>query len=140
MKHVKYLSLLLLAGLLHSCGTYTADKTYRPDVTQLQINMNDLKCVGETTVEVDYRTYLGFIRVIDEVNGQVYDSTNKRSTVLKGCGSLSNSPLKRAMHKVLEENPGAHYFQVVNTKKEKQNLFLGTTNKVKATVRAYKFK
>lgn len=141
MKHIRYILILACAAILQSCGTYTADKAYNPDVRHLKIRMSDMVCVGETTVEVTYRTYLGFIKVIDTVNGQEYDSTNKHSTVLAGTkGHLRCSSLRKALHKVLEEHPDAEYFQVAGVSKEKQKLFLSTSSKVKATIRVYKFK
>ena len=139
MKFVKYLMLVGFAALMASCASVKRTSTFAPSSSVLQIEMQDLKCVGETEVSVSYRTYLGFIRKIDTVNGAAYDPTNKTFTTLDGINTQMNSPLNRAYAKVVNQYPEARYFQIVSFKKKSDRLFLATESKCTAIIRAYKF-
>ncbi len=142
MKFSKYLLTLGIAALCCSCSV-TKNRTYAPATSQFNIQMNDLRYLGETEISVDYRTYLGFIRVIDRLNGESWDGTEIRRTDLKNGGSLTGGlygRLDRAAFKVLEKYPEADYFVVVNQSKHKTRLFLGAEVTETAKVRAYAFK
>lgn len=139
MKFVKYIMLVGFAALMASCASVKRTSTFAPSSSVLQIEMQDLKCVGETEVSVSYRTYLGFIRKVDKVNGATYNPTNKTFTTLDGINTKQNSPLSRAYAKVVEQYPDARYFQIVSFTKKSDRLFLGTESECTATVRAYKF-
>lgn len=139
MRYLKYLMFVVMVGALQACGTYQLDKTYNPSESQLK-KLDHMQQVGETTVEVDYRTYLYFIRTIDKVNGVAYDRTNKRHAVLKGLRGVRRPLYHKVLGKVLDENPGATYFRVVREERVTDRLFLGSISKLKLTVRAYKSK
>lgn len=142
MKFSKYLLGLGLTVLCCSCSV-TKNRTYAPATSQLNIQMDDLRYLGETEISVDYRTYLGFIRVIDKLNGEDYDGAEIRLTDLKNGGSLTDGlygRLDRAAFKVLETYPEADYFVVVNQSKHKTRLFMGAEVTETAKVRAYAFK
>lgn len=139
MRYLKYLMFVVMVGALQACGTYQLDKTYNPSESQLK-KLDHMQQVGETTVEVDYRTYLYFIRTIDKVNGVAYDRTNKRHAVLKGLRGARRPLYHKVLGKVLAENPGATYFRVVREERVTDRLFLGSISKLKLTVRAYKSK
>lgn len=142
MKLCKYLLGLGLAALCCSCSV-TRNQTYAPATSQLNIQMSDLEYLGETEISVDYRTYLGFIRIIDKLNGTAYDGSEIKYTDLKNGDFLSSGlygRLDRAAFKVLEKFPDADYFVVVNQSKQKTRLFLGAEVSVTAKVRAYAFK
>ncbi len=136
-----YISFVLTIFLLSSCGTLTKSKTYAPGQVQLNIDMADLEYLGETKIDVTYRTYLGFIRVIDSVNGEVYDQTNIQEAKL--CSQIGSSlltgPINKATTKLIKKYPDATYFQPISQTKIKERLFLGSQVTVKALVKAYKF-
>lgn len=130
---------MLLA--LSSCGTLSKTNAFRPDDVQLNISMNDLIYLGQTEVSVSYRTYLGFIRTIDQVNGETYNSFDVQKTSFdKSMGSLLHGPILKATYKAINDYPEATYFQPVYKKIHKNRLFLGNEIVTTATIRAYKFK
>lgn len=137
---MRYLSVLIItvAALigLSGCGTVKSVKAYRPDEVRLELQMSDLKFLGETEVQISYRTYLGFITAIDEVNGEYYDGTNK--SVASIGGVYGN--LKKACYKVVEDYPTARYFQLVRKTKTSDRLFLGSHVTETAIIRAYEIK
>ncbi len=139
MRYVKYIVLASVMALMASCGTVRHQATYAPSRTVLQIEMQDMKYLGEVEVSVSYRTYLGLFRVIDKVNGEEYSSANKSLTNLDGINTSYIAPLNRAYGKVLKEYPEATYFQVVSYSKTSDRLFLSSDHECKAKVRAYKF-
>lgn len=142
MKTSKYI-LCALAVLFCTACSVTRNRAYTPTSAQLNIQMDDLEYLGQTEISVDYRTYLGFIRKIDRINGERYDGVEMRYTNING-GYLSAPKLygrlDRAAFKVTEEFSRANYFVVVSQEKHKTRLFLGSEVTVKATVKAYAFK
>lgn len=141
MKPYIYILGVVLAALLTSCSV-TRNRTYAPATSQLNIQMNDLEYLGETEISVEYRTYLGFIRVIDTINGVAYDGVEINRTSLKNGNPIDGlyGRLDRAACKVLEQFPTADYFVVVNQNQHRVRLFLGSEVTVKARVKAYAFK
>ena len=139
---VLYISLILALFTLSGCGTLTQSKVFAPNKVQLNLGMDDLEYLGDVRIDMTYRTYLGFIKVIDTVNDEVYDRTNSKEVCLYsqiGALPLSND-VNKAAYKVLEQYPDATYFQPVSLTKVKDRLFLGSKNRVEAVVKAYKFK
>jgi hypothetical protein len=135
---------LLFAVLLASCVTvtHTSKKaTFTPDKVELRINISDLKFLGESEITVSYHTYLGFISVIDSINGQPYDPTTVKKTNIEGLGLLNCSKIiNRALYKVVEEFPNATYYKVVYNRKVIDRLFLGREIKQTVKIHAYSFK
>ena len=140
MKYCKYLSVALLMLTLVGCGTSTNKRLYTADYTHFHILMNDLQFIGETEISITYSTYLGFISDIQTVNGEVYNSTKKKTVRLddRNIGSLGK--LDKAAYKVREQFPEARYYQVVSKQRVREKLFLGSNVTEKAVIRAYKFK
>jgi len=142
-KSIKYIiGFLLSAGLLSSCGTvvHTSRKaTFAPNKVELRINVSDLNYLGESELTLSYSKYLGIFSVLDSVNGTVYDPTNVKKTRIEGIRSCDHR-LQKALYKVVEEFPGAVYFQLVSNQKEVDRLFLGREVKQTVRVRAYSFK
>lgn len=139
---VLYISFILTLFVLSSCGTLTKSRTYAPGQVQLNIDMSDLDYLGESKIDVTYRTYLGFIRVIDTVNGEEYDRANIQEAKL--CSQIGSSllsgPLNKATSKLIKKFPDATYFQPISQTMTKERLFLGSQVSIKAVVKAYKFK
>ncbi len=121
----------------------TKNSSYNPDMTMLNLTMDDMEYLGETEISVEYRTYIGVIRVIDKVNGERYDSSNRETAVLSGGSRFSESPysvLSKAAPKVLKEYPDADYVVVASQTKHTVRLFLGSEVTMKAVVKAYSLK
>ena len=141
MNRIKYLIWVLVAVVCTSCSV-TRNRAYIPSTAQLNIEMSDLEYLGQTEISVDYRTYLGFISRIDQINGEPYDRVERQHANLNGYLSAPKlyNKLGRAASKVTEAVPDATYFIVVRQQKHKTRLFLGADVEVKATVKAYSFK
>ena len=143
MKLLKYIICAFAITLgLASCSV-TRYKAYAPNNTQLSLQMDDLEYLGESTISVEYRTYLGVIRVIDKINGVNYDGAEiKNFSIVNNCGMSSNllPALRRANFKLAEEYPAADYFIVTNQKRESQQLFIGSNIKTTAKIKAYSLK
>jgi hypothetical protein len=139
---VLYISLILALFTLSGCGTLTKSKVFAPNNVQLNLGMDDLEYLGEVKIDMTYRTYLGFIKVIDTVNDEEYDRTNSKEVCLYsqfGVYPLS-ADINKAAYKLVEKYPDATYFQPILLTKVKDRLFLGSKNKIEAVVKAYKFK
>ena len=135
----------LLCGLLALCCaacSVTRTRTYAPASTKLDLQMSDLNYIGQTEISVDFRTYLGFIRVTDALNGTPYDGREQLIARVGGDGTHQQlrGKLRRAAVKLLEEFPDADYFVVVKQIRHKNRLFLGAEITDKAVVKAYSFK
>ncbi len=137
--------LILLAAcamVFASCST-SRIAVSSPDVTQLNITMDDLEYLGESEISIEYRKYLGIFRYVDLINGEVND--RQETKTLK----IASDPLatfhfpdilNRAAYKLAEEYPTADYYRVVNTQKKANRLFLGGHYEVRAKVKAYRLK
>ena len=139
MRDYKYLMLVFLIATMTGCGTLTKEKNFSPNQVQLNIDLNNLDYLGETEIEVTYRTYFGIIKVMDTVNGEMYDATNSLVTTL-GNGTILSGNIKKAAYKAIQKYPDATYFQPVRKIRQVNRLFLGKEVSEKAIIRAYKFK
>ena len=112
-----------------------------PDFVKLDMNFDNMTPLGETTISIETRTYLGFITVLDKVNGADYDRRNQRIAMLKGDGlnlRLAGN-LRKALVKVLDEYPSADYYVVTSAKVETNQLFLGKEQTKSMTIKAYRY-
>lgn len=140
---IRLLFFSLVAVAFSGCGTLTKSSASAPSTLQLNLSMSDLEYLGESNIEASYRTYLGFIRVLDKVNGADYDRTNPKITLLSNSNTnkgFLNGVISKAAYKVLEDYPEAEYFQPVFKTKIKDRLFLGTNSTIKAVIKVYKYK
>ena len=131
---------------LSSCSV-VKHNTYTPDRVQLNLSMDNLEHLGDIEIGVHYSQYLGFIRVIDKINGVPYDGKVIHRANYIGCtgaanavSGCSNTILSRALYKVFNEYPEADYIVISNEKCEIARLFLGSEVTVSANVKAYKLK
>lgn len=130
----------MLMACLASCGTTSKSNSFAVG-TKLEMNMHDLVFLGESEISCEYDTYLGFIRSLRKVNGEDYIPGDKVKLNLSQNGlNLSGKGMEMAAAKLLQDYPEARYFQVVMKTKQTDVLFLGSTTKRVAKVRAYKFK
>ncbi len=139
MKFIKYIPILILVATFTSCGTLTKSKGYKVE-TSLQLHMDDLEYLGESEISCEYDTYLGFIRTLQKVNGETYVPGNTASLNIPSGVLFSNKGMRKAAAKLLTEFPTATYFQMVMETKSTDRMFLGSTTKRVAKIRAYKFK
>lgn len=140
MKLLKYIAICAIALIATSCGSVSKNVSYSYDTVRLEMSMSDLEYLGETEISVEYTSYLGIFTSIEKVNGEVYDPTHKRLLKLPSDGKIKSGKLQLAAYKLVELYPDAVYFQVVFETKDKDKLFLGSTNKERAKVRAYNIK
>jgi hypothetical protein len=111
-----------------------------PEV-RLNISLDDIEYLGESTISVSSRTYFRCIKRIDMVNGEVFDRYNHTATNM--IGNLDIKPqgeLAYAADKVLTDFPQADYFVPVSYKNEVANMFLGKLSTKTMVVKAYKYK
>jgi hypothetical protein len=138
---IKIAMSLLFATLFIGCVTVTRTSkrtTFTPDKVELRINISDLKFLGESEITTSYHTYLGFISVIDSINGQPYDPTIKRNTKIEGL--RASGKINKALYKVVEDFPDATYYKIVYDRKVVDKLFLGRDVKQTVRIHAYSFK
>ena len=141
MKKIYYITVVTAVLMLVSCGTLDRAKSFGPDDVRLNIGMDDLAYVGQVEVNVTYRTYLGFIRVIDQVNGEDYSSfAVKKADFNSHAGLALGGPIRKATYKAMETFPEAAYFLPVYKTVRKNRLFLGSETTTTAVIRAYKFR
>lgn len=140
MKPYKIIPVIALIMCLCSCGMLSKSEPFTVK-TNLEMKMSDLVFLGESEISCEYDTYLGFIRQLSKVNGETYQPGDKSKLTIHQRGLTFNSKgMKLASAKLLEEYPQACYFQIVLDTKTTDVLFLGSTTKRVARVRAYKFK
>ncbi|MBQ8367248.1 MAG: hypothetical protein IJX40_05875 [Alistipes sp.] len=141
MRFIKLFVILAVSVVgLASCSV-VSHNAYKPDAVQLNLSMDDLEKLGEVEISVEYRTYLGFIRAIDTINGIPYDGKVHRSVAVPSyLAGMVTAPLDRALYKVFEEYPDAEYLVISNATRQKEVLFLGGESVAKAKVKVYKFK
>ena len=69
--------LLFIAVIGTSCvSQHNVERNYselRPDMVRLYMTMDDYQYLGDVTIDIEYKTYLGIFRKILTVNGQPYD-------------------------------------------------------------------
>lgn len=147
MMRTKYLLIglvsMALLGLTSCRGVYQYNNVRTMDMSptevRLDLQLDDFELLGETSITVDTRTYLGIFRKIDSINGEEYNFREVRKVKLVGWNHIDLSPtLKKAAYKIVEEYPDADYYVPVYKKREIERLFLGRYQKETAVIKAYK--
>jgi len=133
------LSFSSCSGLRQVSGVQST--SFAPDCVRVEANISDYTQLGETTVSIEYREYLGFINKIDKVNGEYYNFRDVKIVELEGETNIKlNGDIKMALYKVVEEYPNADYYVPVMKKSEVERMFLGKFVKESVTIKAYKLK
>jgi hypothetical protein len=115
--------------------------SFVPDYVRVDANINDYEQLGETTVTVESREYLGFISKIDRVNGIDYNFRDVKIVELEGNTNIKlNGNIKKALYKVIDEYPNADYYVPVVKKTEIEKMFLGKYKKESVVIKAYSLK
>ena len=140
MKIGKIIMMVVAVVCLTACGTTKSSSPYTVG-SRLEIRMSDLQYLGESNIECEYDTYLGFIRHIVSVNGEAYLPGNDVTVNLpKSLLDFNSKAMNLAAAKLLKDYPEATYFMVVMDTKDTDVAFLGSSTRRTAKVRAYKFK
>lgn len=127
------------SGLRKTTGVQTA--SFVPNVVRVESNIRDYVQLGETTVDVEYRTYFGLFTTIDKVNGEDYNFREVKYTMLEGKTNIRlGGRISKALYKAVEEYPSADYYVPVVMQTEVQRLFLGAYKKESVVIKAYKLK
>lgn len=130
------LSFSSCSGLQQMSGVQSA--SFVPDYVRVDANINDYAQLGETTVTIESRRYLGFINKLDKVNGEDYDFRDVKVIELEGETNINlRGDIKKALYKVVEEYPNADYYVPVMKKTEIERMFLGRYVKESVTLKAY---
>lgn len=103
------LSFSSCSGLRQVSGVQST--SFTPDYVRVDANINDYVQLGETTVTVESREYLGFINKIDKINDEDYNFRDVKIVELEGKTNIKlNGDIKMALYKVVEEYPEADYY------------------------------
>lgn len=140
MKLLKYILMIAVAIAVTSCGTVSKNRSYSFNEVRLEMGMNDLQYLGEEEISVEYTQYLGVIKSVDKINGVAYNPVDRKELTMPRSCNFRNHMLDKAAYKLVEKFPEAVYFQIVFETKNVDKLFLGSTHKESARVRAYKLK
>lgn len=115
--------------------------SFAPDCVRVEANINDYTALGETTVTVESREYLGFIKKIDKINDEDYNFRDVTIVEFEGRNNIKlNGNIKMALYKVIEEYPNADYYVPVKKTQEVDRMFMGKYIKESVTVKAYVLK
>lgn len=137
------LAVIAILALAASGCTVVHNRAYAPAYrVSLEVHPSDVEFLGETEISVEYQSYIGFIRMIDKVNGEPYNRDVLNLSSFGGNGFnqvvLTNHFLRRAAYKVFEEFPDATYYVVAREIVERRRMFLSADVKATATIRAYR--
>lgn len=134
--------LLLVAVLGTSCvSQHNVERNYsefRPDIVRLNLTMDDYQYLGDVTIDVEYKTYLGIFRKILTVNGEPYNPrfyTNTRIALGKNVKCLG--ALHKALYKVTATYPNADYIMPASYSDEVQHMLGGRIHKRSMTLKVY---
>lgn len=133
------LSFSSCSGLRQVSGIQST--SFAPDCVRVEANINDYAQLGETTVSVEYRRYLGFIKKIDKINDAEYNFRDVKIVEFEGRNDIElNGNIEKALYKAVEEYPDADYYVPVTKTKEVNRMFLGRYVKESVTIKAYSLK
>ena len=111
-----------------------------PEV-RLNISLDDIEYLGESTISVSTRTYFGTIKRIDKVNDVIFDRRNNTTTNMVGNLDIKlKGDIALAADKVIKDFPEADYFVPVSYTDEVTNLFLGKLSTKTMVIKAYRYK
>ena len=115
MKVHRLIYVLALVLCLTSCGTITKDQSFSAGRISLELNMDDLECIGESEISVEYNTVLGIFNKIEKINEVPYNpgEPKKKLTIPGQYYNLTGIGMDLAAYKLAEQYPLAVYFQVV---------------------------
>jgi len=132
--------LLFMAVIGTSCVSQKKiDKNFagfRPNVTRLELTMDDYQYLGDVTIEVEYKTYLGIPKIYT-VNGQAYDPRFYRQTDIAFGRFIKLGPLSKALYKVTDTYPDADYLVPASFTDNVEHMLGGRIHHRTLTVKVY---
>ncbi len=144
MKKLLYTSLFALMLLATGCvSQHNVNRSYnqmKPDFIRLDVSMNDYIFLGEVTMEVIYKDY-GLWRKIVSINGENYDPRNYTLTTITFPKNISMSRLMtKACYKIVDTYPNADYVVPASSRKEFEHMLAGRNIKETLTVKVFALK
>ena len=152
MQNIKSLtaSVILCSILLTSCGIglrtsrSARSASFMPNDVRLNVTMDDYQYLGTQEVSVTYKTYFGFLKFYNEINGQETTLRNINIVDLYGRSSIGfgkyDFTLLRSLYAVMVSHPDADFVVPVSVITEKEQMFLGSNIKKTLKVKIYKIK
>lgn len=142
MKRTLYAWLLALPLLiLPSCvSQQSINKNYgsfRPDKIRLEMSMADYKYLGDVTVEVEYKTYLGIFQKLLTVNGEAYNPRFVTKTTIRMNQNVRLGHLKKALSKVTDIYPNADFILPVSEQEIVEHMPMGRIKKRTMTFKVF---
>lgn len=139
----KYIIMLLtVAVAMTSCvSQHEVSRKYsspfRPDVVRLDMTMDDYEYLGQVTVEVEYKTYLGIFKKMVSINGEAYNPRSYRMSQLNLYPSANYTAFRKALYKVTDEYPTADYIVPASRTKQVGHMVGGRVIKEQMTVKVF---
>lgn len=139
----KYIIMLLTTVVaLTSCvSQHEVSRKYstpfRPDVVRLDMTMDDYEYLGQVTVEVEYKTYLGIFKKMVSINGEPYTPRSYRLSQLNLYPSANYTAFRKALYKVTDEYPMADYIVPASRSKHVEHMVGGRIIKEQMTVKVF---
>ena len=133
------LSFSSCSGLQQVSDVQTA--SFTPTFVRVDSNINDYVQLGETTVSIETKKYLGFINSIYKVNDEYYNSRDIKIVELEGRNNIKlKGDINKALYKAIEEYPNADYYVPVMKTTDVERMFLGKFTKESVRIKAYMLK
>lgn len=142
MKKYLYIIVATLSLLMTSCVSQREvnrnySSPFRPNVIRLDMTMDDYEYLGQVTVEVEYKLYLGIFKKNLTINGENYNPRQFRVTNLNLYPYSNTSVFRKALYKVVDLYPNADYIVLASKQKEIQHMFGGRIVKETMTVKVF---
>ncbi len=133
--------LLFIAVIGTSCvSQHNVERNYselRPDMVRLYMTMDDYQYLGDVTIDIEYKTYLGIFRKILTVNGQPYDPRFYHNTKISFTHKIKLGLLRKSLYKVAETYPQADYLMPVSFNDIVEHMPGGRIHKQTMIIKAY---
>jgi hypothetical protein len=145
-KNTAMVPLVMMMVILSSCSTTVKTSgirsiTMTPEITRLDIYLNDLNLLGEVEVSYEARRYFLLFSMIETVNSKPFSRRAIERVDIKGFSNISlNRCLSIAAVKAVNEYPGADFYVPVFAKKSEHRMFLGKRYGEVMRIKAYKFR
>jgi len=135
---------MISAVVLTSClgirqSTSVSTRPMQADLIRLDLNMNDFQLLGDAIYDINYRRYFGCLTFIDSINGQPVKRRDIKVVQFQ-TQLIPDRKLARAISPIIDKYPDADFIVPVYVMKQNRFMFLGSKNKMKLKVKAYKFK
>lgn len=136
-------AMMLMAFSSCTVSQHVANNNYKtpfkPTSTRLNLTMNDYEYLGQETVEIQYKRYLGIFVKMLTINGENYVPRYYTVTSLNtAVPSYVPARMKKAMYKIFDKFPGADYIVPLYTQKQVDHMNGGRVVTIRMTFKAYR--